>query len=80
MKYSHLSAPPPPSKLCNMSTMLQELDREFALQLDTVPSVDRLLHTAEVSSSSHNIIIGGRIQEPRFRLGKCHRSTYRTVQ
>ena len=39
-------------------TILQELNREFALQLDISPNVDRLPYTPEVSGSQ-TIIIGG---------------------
>ena len=41
-----------------LSTLLQELNREYALQLDISPKVDRQLHTPEVSSS-RTIIVGG---------------------
>ena len=41
-----------------LSTLLQELNSEFALQLDISPKVDRQLHTPEVSSS-RTIIVGG---------------------
>ena len=41
-----------------LSTLLQELNLEFALQLDTSPKVDRLPHTPEVSGS-RTLIFGG---------------------
>ena len=43
-----------------LSTILQEINHEFALQLDISPKVDRQLHTPEVSCScSCTIIVGG---------------------
>ena len=41
-----------------LSTLLQELNLEFALQLDISPKVDRLPHTPEVSGS-RTLIFGG---------------------
>ena len=34
-----------------LKVMLEELNSEFALQLDTEPVLDRLVHTPEVSTS-----------------------------
>ena len=42
-----------------LSSMLQELNLEFALQLDTEPIVDRLLTTPEVNRSQCLIVGGG---------------------
>jgi len=42
-----------------LAVLLQELNHEFALQLDMDPVTDRLLHTPEVSSNRSIIICGG---------------------
>ena len=42
-----------------LNVLLQELNNDFALQLDTEPVVDRLLHTPEVSSNHSIIVCGG---------------------
>ena len=49
-----VSCPPLDSKeeLRFLSTMLQELNLEFALQLEAEPCVDRLLNTLEVPGAS----------------------------
>ena len=59
-----------------LSTLLQELNHEFALQLDISPKVDRQLHTPEVSSS-HTIIVGG--GSHTSRLATSIGSTYPEV-
>ena len=45
-----------------LSTLLQELNLEFALQLDISPKVDRLPHTPEVSGSRTLIFGAGAMQ------------------
>ena len=49
-----------------LATLLQELNHEFALQLDISSKVDRLLNTSEVSSRT--IILGGGSQVGRLAL------------
>ena len=50
-----------------LSTLLQELNLKFALQLDISPKVDRLPPTTEVSSS-RTLIFGGGSHAGRLAL------------
>ena len=49
----------PSSEKIFLSQLLQELNHELALQLDTEPKVDRLLHTPEVDKRQVIIVCGG---------------------
>ena len=50
-----------------LSTLLQELNLEFTLQLDISPKVDWLLHIPEVSGS-RTLIFGGGSHAGRLAL------------
>ena len=53
--------------------ILEELNSEFALQLDTEPVLDPLVHTPEVSTSHTAVFVGG---SHASRLAEAARSTY----
>ena len=55
-----------------LNVLLQELNNDFALQLDTEPVVDRLLHTPDVSSNQSIIVCGG---SHANRLTSCRSSS-----
>ena len=51
------------TKMDLLKVMLEELNSEFALQLDTEPVLDRLVQTPEVSTS-HTIVFAGGSHQP----------------
>ena len=55
-----------------LKVILDELNSEFALQLDTEPVLDRLVHTPEVSTSQTVIFAGG---SHACRIAEAARST-----
>ena len=61
------------SKRNFLKVMLEELNSEFALQLDTEPVLDPLVHTPEVSTSHTAVFVGG---SHASRLAEAARSTY----
>ena len=56
--------------------MLEELNSEFALQLDTEPVLDRLVQTPEVSTSHTIVFAGG---SHASRIAEAARSAYPEV-
>ena len=61
-----------------LSTLLQELNLEFTLQLDISPKVDWLLHIPEVSGS-RTLIFGGGSHAGRLALALAVGSIYPEV-
>ena len=59
-----------------LKVILDELNCEFTLQLDTEPVLDRLVHTPEVSTSQTVIFAGG---SHACRIAEAARSTYPEV-
>ena len=59
-----------------LKVILDELNCELALQLDTEPVLDRLVHTPEVSTSQTVIFAGG---SHACRIAEAARSTYPEV-
>ena len=59
-----------------LKVMLEELNSEFALQLDTEPVLDRLVQTSEVSTSNIVVFAGG---SHASRIAEAARSTYPEV-
>ena len=54
-----IKATTPELEACFLKVMLQELNLEFALQLDTDPSMNRLLYTHEADRRPLMILGGG---------------------
>ena len=59
-----------------LKVMLEELNSEFALQLDTEPVLDRLVQTSELSTSHIVVFAGG---SHASRIAEAARSTYPEV-
>ena len=59
-----------------LKVMLEELNSEFALQLDSEPVLDQVVHTLEVSTSHTVVFVGG---SHASRLAEAARSTYPEV-
>ena len=71
-----LAATTEKSEMDFLKVMLKELNSEFALQLDTEPVLDRLVHTSEVSTSHIVVFAGG---SHASRIAAAARSTYPEV-
>ena len=59
-----------------LKVMLEELNSEFAPQLDTEPVLDRLVHTPQVSTNHTVVFVGG---SHASRLAEAARLTYPEV-
>ena len=64
------------SEMDLLKVMLEELNSELALQLDTEPVLDQLVHTPEVSTSHTIVFAGG---SHASRIAEAARSAYPEV-